>query len=117
MTDRHAAAGHRFGLRYLSVLGSAALCYAALGAVWRDMPFYVEHQLGGTGFEVGLVVGAPSLTGAILRPVGGRLADRNGPSVVLMGGAFIMFIGVLPAFGENVPALVASRLLAGPARP
>jgi MFS family permease len=113
MADRHPAAAHRFGPRYLRVLGSAVLCYAALGAVLRDVPFYVEHQLGGTAFEVGLVVGAPSLAWAILRPVGGRLADRSGPVMVLMDGALVMSVGVVPAFAKNVPALRTSRLLLG----
>jgi MFS family permease len=113
MSDRPDASGRWFGVRYLSVLASAVVCYAALGAVLREMPDYIQHHVGGSALAVGLVIGAPSLTGAILRPLGGRSADRFGPARVLIGGAVVMAAGVLPALLAGLPALVASRLLVG----
>ena len=101
------------GMRYLSVLGAAALCYAALGAVLRALPWFVAARLHGGPVAIGLAVGAPSLTGALLRPVGGRLADRRGPMPVMLGGAGFMAVAVLPAFFPSLVALVASRLLVG----
>ncbi|HWE54027.1 MAG TPA: MFS transporter [Acidimicrobiales bacterium] len=107
------SADRPFGARYLAVLASAVICYAALGAVLREVPDYVQHHLGGSALEVGLTVGAPSLTGALLRPVGGRAADRFGPAPVLMVGALVMAVGVGPAVIADLPALLVSRLLVG----
>ena len=101
------------GGRYLGILGAAALCYAALGAVLRALPWFVGARLHGGPVAIGLAVGAPSITGALLRPVGGRLADRSGPMPVMLGGAGLMAVGVLPAFLPNLVALVVSRLLVG----
>lgn len=98
---------------YLAVLGAAVLCYAALGAVLRALPWYVGTRLGGAPVAIGLAVGAPSLTGALLRPLGGRLADRAGPLPVLLGGAALMAVGVLPALDTRLATLLASRLVVG----
>ncbi len=95
--DRTATAEPRTATgRYALVLATAVLCYAALGAVLGILPNYVQ-SLGGGAVLVGLAVGAPALTGAAGRPLGGRLADRHGL--------------VIPGFGIGV---IASRtVLAG----
>ncbi len=98
--------------RYALVLGTAVLCYAALGTVLGILPSYV-HTLGGGAVLVGLAVGAPALTGAAGRPLGGRLADRVGPARIMIAGAVVMTIGTLPAFVRALPLLIASRLLVG----
>ena len=99
--------------RYLAVLGAAVLCYAALGAVLRALPWFVGARLHGGPVAIGLAVGAPSLTGALFRPVGGRLADRNGPMPVMLSGAALMAVAVTPAFVPNLVDLVLSRLIVG----
>ncbi|MBV8999893.1 MAG: MFS transporter, partial [Solirubrobacterales bacterium] len=98
--------------RYLAVLGTAVLCYAALGAVLGILPDYV-HSLGGGAVLVGLAVGAPAITGAAGRPLGGRLADRAGPARIMIAGAVVMAAGTIPAFVSSLPALIASRLIVG----
>lgn len=98
---------------YVSVLGAAVACYAALGAVLRAVPTYVPHSLGGGAFEIGLAVGAPSITGAILRPLGGRWADRHGSRPMVLIGAVVMTAGVAPALITSYSALLVSRLLIG----
>lgn len=98
--------------RYALVLGTAVLCYAALGTVLGILPSYV-HTLGGGAVLVGLAVGAPAVTGAAGRPLGGRLADRVGPARIMIAGAVVMTIGTLPAFVRALPLLIASRLLVG----
>src|SRR5579859_2284660 len=104
---RRAAAGPR-GMRYLVVLATAVLCYAALGCVLGILPGYV-HSLGGGAVLVGLAVGAPALTGAAGRPLGGRIADRLGPARVVMVGALLMALGTIPAYVRLLPVLLASR--------
>jgi MFS family permease len=103
-------------IRYLIVLGTAVLCYAALGAVLGILPGYV-HSLGGGAVLVGFAVGAPALTGAAGRPVGGRLADRHGPARIMIAGALVMAVGTLPAFVHSLGLQIVSRLIVGGARP
>jgi MFS family permease len=100
------------GVRYLAVLATAILCYAALGAVLGILPGYV-HSLGGGAVLVGFAVGAPALTGAAGRPLGGRIADRVGPARVVTAGALVMAAGTIPAYVKALPVLIASRLAVG----
>ena len=96
--------------RYLIVLGTAVLCYAALGIVLGILPDYV-HSLGGDAVIVGLAVGAPAITAAG-RPLAGRVADHRGPARIVVAGALVMAVGTLPAF-VVVPLLLVSRLVVG----
>jgi MFS family permease len=98
---------------YAAVLASAVACYAALGAVLRVVPTYVPHTLGGGVVEVGLAVGAPALTGAFLRPLGGRWSDRLGSKRMVIAGALFMAVAVLPALIATLPAFLLSRLAVG----
>jgi MFS family permease len=98
---------------YAAVLAAAVVCYAALGAVLRVVPTYVPGSLAGGPLGVGLAVGAPSLTGALLRPAGGRWADRWGSRRVVVIGAVAMAGGVVPAFVTSLWMLLTSRLLVG----
>jgi MFS family permease len=98
--------------RYASVLATAVLCYAALGTVLGILPGYV-HALGSGAVLVGLTVGAPALTGAVGRPLGGRFADRHGPARIMIAGALAMTAGTIPAYVRSLPVLVASRLAVG----
>ncbi|MBV9606700.1 MAG: MFS transporter [Solirubrobacterales bacterium] len=116
MTERreraHTAEGRSTTGTYAIVLATAVLCYAALGTVLGILPTYV-HSLGGGAVLVGLAVGAPALTGAAGRPLGGRLADRIGPARIMMFGAIVMAAGTLPAFVHALGVLLLSRLLVG----
>ncbi|HTU86115.1 MAG TPA: MFS transporter [Solirubrobacteraceae bacterium] len=101
-----------FSIRYAIVLATAILCYAALGAVLGILPGYV-HSLGGGAVLVGLAVGAPAMTGAACRPLGGRIADRLGPARVVIAGAVLMAVGTIPAYVRLLPVLIVSRLAVG----
>jgi MFS family permease len=98
--------------RYLVVLSTAILCYAALGTVLGILPDYV-HSLGGGAILVGFAVGAPALTGAACRPLGGRFADHRGPARIVIAGALVMAAGTIPAFVESLPVFILSRLAVG----
>ncbi|MBL8928120.1 MAG: MFS transporter [Pseudonocardia sp.] len=102
----------RTPLAYLGVLGVAVVCYAALGSVVSLLPGYVPH-LGGGAALVGLAVGAPAITGAAARPLGGRWADRHGSVRVMVGGALVMAVATLPGLLPRLPLLLASRLAVG----
>jgi MFS family permease len=98
---------------YLAILGTAFLCYAALGSVVRILPSYVPATLGGGPLGVGLGVGAPALSAIFTRPFGGRWADRVGPRNVLLTGACVMALGAPIALVQTLPALLLSRLIVG----
>jgi len=94
---------------YAAVLGAAACCYAALGAVLRALPHLVQGHAA-----LGLAVGAPAMSAVLARPAGGRAADRFGPARVVLAGAAAMAAGVAPALLSRALApLVLSRLLVG----
>jgi predicted MFS family arabinose efflux permease len=68
-------------MRYLAVLGSAVLCYAALGAVLRILP-----ELTTDPAVLGLLVGAPALTAVVTRPsvlLGSRLLVGAGEGAMM----------------------------------
>jgi predicted MFS family arabinose efflux permease len=92
----------------------ALLCYAALGAVLRLLPTYVQGHLRAGPFAVGIAVGAPAMAAVLTRPFGGRQADRRGPMPVLVAGAFAMAVVTAPLIlGASLPALLASRFAVG----
>src|SRR5579884_2241144 len=69
------------GARYVVVLGTAVLWYVSLGTVLGILPGCV-HRRGGDAVLLGFAGGAPAVTGAAGRPLGGRLADHHGPARV-----------------------------------
>jgi MFS family permease len=98
---------------YLTVLGSAVCCYAALGAIVRVVPDYVGGTLGASSFAVGFAIGAPALTAVVTRPLGGGAADRRGTRLIVSVGAAAMAAGSTLMFVERLTPFVVSRLLVG----
>jgi len=98
-----------------ALLGSAALAYfLADGLLVPAVPRYVAGELTGGNIAVGLVVAAFSLTALVLRPWAGRLADRHGRALAMVGGG-IIFATSVAAYGlvDSAGALAALRLLTG----
>lgn len=86
----------------------------AVGAALPVLPRYVHGPLGGGDVEVGIVVGAYAVTGLLLRPVAGRLADTRGrkPTVVV-GGLLLTLSGLLYLPHLGLAGLIAARLVLG----
>jgi MFS family permease len=98
-----------------ALLGSAALAYfLADGLLVPAVPRYVAGELTGGNIAVGLVVAAFSLSALVLRPWAGRLADRHGRALAMVGGG-IIFATSVAAYGlvDSAGALAALRLLTG----
>ena len=74
----------------------------AVGAVLPVLPRYVHGPLGAGDVAVGVVIGSYAITGLLLRPFAGRLADRRGrkPTVLL---------GVAAARRRRLPLPAAAR--------
>ncbi len=97
------------------LLGMAGLAYFfADGLLVPAVPRYVAGQLTGGNIAVGLVVAAFSLTALVLRPWAGRLTDRHGRTLAMVGGG-IIFATSVAAYGlvDSAGALAALRLLTG----
>jgi MFS family permease len=93
---------------------SSLLAFIAVGAALPVLPIYVRGPLHASNLDVGLVVGAFSLTSVFCRPIAGRLADHRGRRIVLAGGALAMALGgVLYLLSDSVLTLVAARLMVG----
>jgi MFS family permease len=97
------------------LLGSAALAYfLADGMLVPAVPRYVAGELTGGNIAVGLAVGSFALSGLLLRPVAGRLADRRGRSIAMVGGGIVFAVSVAGyGLADSVGALLALRLLTG----
>ncbi|MCP4083993.1 MAG: MFS transporter [Actinomycetia bacterium] len=78
------------------------------------LPRFVEDELGGTGASVGMAVGSFGVTAALLRPVAGRLGDRYGRRVLVVGGMIVVALSLLGYLVvDSLLAVVALRLLFG----
>lgn len=100
--------------RFLIVTLATFAYFLALGSLLPTLPRYVEEELGGDGFAVGLVVGSFAVSAAVVRPWAGRFGDRYGRRVLLSGGALLVGVTTLAYTQvDSVPAFVVLRLITG----
>ncbi len=86
----------------------------AVGAVLPVLPRYVHGPLDGGNIAVGVVIGSFAVTGLLLRPFAGRLADRRGRRpAVLLGSIVVAISGLLYLLPLGIPGLILARLLLG----
>jgi MFS family permease len=86
----------------------------AVGATLPVLPRYVDGPLGGGKVAVGIVIGAFAITGLLMRPFAGRLADSRGRRPTMILGALLAsaagFMYLLPL---GIGGLIAARLVLG----
>lgn len=94
---------------------SCGLAYfLAIGTLLPTIPKYVQQRLDGGSVAIGAAVGAFSFGAVVLRPFVGRLGDRLGRKVLIVGGALTVgFAYAAVHLATNLPLLIATRLLAG----
>lgn len=86
----------------------------AVGAVLPVLPRYVHGPLGYGDVAVGIVIGAYAITGLLLRPFAGRLADRRGRKVTVMIGIVVLACGgLLYLPGLGIAGVILARLATG----
>ncbi len=86
----------------------------AFGATLPVLPRYVSDGLGESDVAVGIVIGASAISAIALRPAMGRIGDRRGRRVLMVGGAVVTALGIaahVPA--DSVADLVVARLIVG----
>ena len=87
--------------------------FAGIGMLAPVLPRYVTNELGGSGADVGLVVGAFGLSALLLRSWMGRLGDRYGRRVLIVGGCAVLGVSFLGYGIGSLTGLIALRLLSG----
>ncbi len=98
--------------------GAIALAGLAYITGWTILypvlPRFVENELGGSGAEVGLSIGAFGVTAALLRPAAGRIGDRRGRRVLVVGGMLVAAVALAGnVVAGSVAAVIALRLVFG----
>jgi MFS family permease len=106
--------GHRPGLSFAGIFGVTFCGLVAVGSVLPVLPRYIHGPLGSGDLAVGVVIGAYAITGLLLRPVAGRLADTRGrKQTVLVGVALVAISGLLYLPSLGLAGLIVARLILG----
>ena len=100
--------------RFILVV-TVGLCYfMALGMLLPVVPLFVKHRLLGNDVAVGVAVGAFAVGAVLLRPFAGRIGDRMGRRVLIVGGALTVAVaGALYVFASGLFVLILVRVLGG----
>jgi MFS family permease len=111
---RTAARPTLFTRAFLTVAVAELAYFTADGVVLPALPRYVEGPLGGGDVQVGLVIGAFSVSAFFLRPWAGRVGDRSGRRILMVTGAALFAISVAGYLvADSILMLAAMRLLTG----
>ena len=81
--------------------------YLSFYLILPVMPLYVA-AMGGTSFQIGLIIGLFAFVAMILRPPAGWIIDTRGSRLVLLGG---MLVFLLASLGYTVANSVAAVLM------
>jgi MFS family permease len=114
-TEPTAGSGHRRpGLSFAGIFAVTFLGLIAVGSVLPVLPRYVRGPLDSTDLAVGVVIGSYAVTGLLLRPVAGRLADTRGRRpTVLIGAVLVSLSGLLYLPHLGIAGLIGARLVLG----
>ena len=104
----------RPGLSFAGVFAVTFCGLVAVGSVLPVLPRYIHGPLDSGDIAVGVVIGAYAVTGLLLRPVAGRLADTRGrKQIVLAGAVLVALSGLLYLPSLGLAGLIFARLLLG----
>jgi MFS family permease len=104
----------RPGVAFAGIFAVTFCGLLAVGATLPVLPRYVDGPLGEGKVAVGIVIGAYAITGLLMRPFAGRLADRRGRRPTALIGSLLMGVaGFLYLLPFGVGGLIAARLVLG----
>lgn len=104
----------RPGVAFAGVFAVTFCGLVAVGAVLPVLPQFVHGPLDAGNVAVGVVIGSYAITGLLLRPFAGRLADHRGRKpTVLLGSILVALGGFMYLLPFGVPSLIAARLVLG----
>ncbi len=100
--------------RFITITLSALFYFTSFAMLLPTLPRYIEDVLDGSKTEVGVIVGAFGISAALIRPLLGRVGDRYGRRILLMGGALSSGIVILlyPVW-LSIPVLLGLRVMTG----
>jgi MFS family permease len=108
------ARADRPGLAFAGLFAVTFCGLLAVGAVLPVLPRYVHGPLGAGDVAVGVVIGSYAISGLLLRPFAGRLADRRGRKpTVLIGALLLCLSGLLYLPSLGLAGLILARLVLG----
>ncbi len=114
MSAEVAVAAPRAGRSFAALFAVTFCGLLAVGAVLPVLPRYVHGTLGYGDVTVGIVIGAYAVTGLLLRPFAGRLADRRGRKPTLLLGVLVLACGGLLYLPElGLAGVILARLATG----
>ena len=90
MTQPTSTATRLLTPRFLVVVSSGFCYFLALAMLTPVLPHYVEDSLDAGSVAVGVAVGAFAVGAIALRTYAGRVGDRIGRRVLIIGGALIV---------------------------
>jgi len=100
--------------RFALVVAVGLAYFLSIGMLLPVVPLFVEHQLRGGNLAVGVAVGAFAVGAVLLRPFAGRIGDRFGRRVLIVGGALVVAASAgLYLFADGLFVLVLVRILGG----
>jgi len=100
--------------RFVLVVATGLLYFLALGMLLPVTPLYVQRRLGGGDVSVGVAVGALFVGAVLLRPYAGRVGDRIGRRLLIIGGAVVVTVSTaLYGVFESIGWLIGMRSLTG----
>lgn len=100
--------------RFLLIVLAGLLYFVSLSMLIPVVPLYTKGPLGAGDVGVGIAVGSLFVGAVLLRPYAGRVGDRLGRRLLIIGGAAVVAVSIA-AYGlvASVPYLVAVRVLTG----
>ena len=97
----------------LTVLTEFAMCLS-IGMLLAVIPVYADDDLGVGSFGVAVAVAAVSPMLLVSQPIVGRVGDRRGRRILIVGGGVVAGASVLGyALTDSLGGLVALRLFTG----
>jgi len=70
------------------------MVYLTIYAVKAFLPLFIISQEGGTALQAGLFFFVQELAHMLLRPVGGKLSDKYGQSLIIIFGMVLLSLGL-----------------------
>ncbi|MBA3429957.1 MAG: MFS transporter, partial [Actinobacteria bacterium] len=88
--------------------------FVSVGSLIPILPRYATGPLAGGDASVGVIIGAFAVAAVVLRPFVGRISDRRGRRILMVGGAGIVAASTAGyVFADSLAELVALRALTG----
>lgn len=102
-----------FSVQFALIVASGLAYFCSLAMVMPVLPRYVERELGGGGVAVGIAVGAFAFGAVALRTLAGRIGDRAGRKLLIVGGALVVaassaLYGLVPSLAWLVPMRIVT---------